>query len=233
MNRQALLAHRDRLLRAGVPYRQVRRQLVELQDHHAELCREGLRRGLDESAAAAWAAQQLGSLQEIAARTLANGGRRSFWVRYPRLMLLLPILLYAGGVMSVFCLMVATLALLAPFGTGAIPPGWLEPIFRGLRLFVLHGLTPLLSLLLVRQQLRYHQAPGYWMAGVLLLCLLGSATSITLIWPDPLTQTQGVLGGSVGPSWHYGNSVRLLFNLLLSGGVGWYWQRRRRSLLLD
>jgi hypothetical protein len=246
MDEQALLAFRDRLLHAGIPYRRAARQVRELRDHYHELRHEGMARGLDAAGAGAWAEQQLGSLREIAARMASSGMRRSLWHRLPRLLpLALPLTLYAIGLVALIAFIVAVLEITktldgAVFFDVARHP-WLPPTFESLRAFVLHGLTPLVSLLLVRQQVRQQVRPGYWMVGVLLLCLLGSSTSVTLIWPDPVTQSQGVIGASVGYGWwhasdtdlRHANDLRLGINLLLSYGLGWYWRRRQQTLLAE
>jgi hypothetical protein len=232
---QDLKAHRDRLLQAGVPYMKVRRHLRELRDHYAELHGEALARGLDAPAATTWAAAQLGSLSDIGDRMLLHTNKRSFWYRYPYLMaLLLPVALYMLSATAVLLIMVAGVELVGALQGGTdfhiAAPAWMLPPYQLMRIFLLHGVTPLLSLMLIRQQVRQMVPLGYIVVGALVLCVLGSSTHMNIEWPDPLTHTQGSLGASVLYGWVGANTLRLLASLAVSA-LGWHWWSRQRDML--
>ncbi len=76
---------RERLLRAGVAPRHVRRYLQELQEHHEDARRAELARGAEPSAAseAAWA--RLGTEDSLAQGMLARPELRSTGARFPGL----------------------------------------------------------------------------------------------------------------------------------------------------
>jgi hypothetical protein len=232
---QDLRAYRDRLLQAGVPYKKVKRHLLELRDHRQELLRDAGRQGLDASAAPAWAEAQLGSLSDIGDHMLLQAGKRSLWYRHPYLMtLLLPIVLYALSLTAVVSIMVGAAELVrAQLGVpdlSAGAPGWMFPLYELLKAFLLYVVTPLLSLLLIRQQVRQMVPLGYVVVTALVLCVLGSSLHMRIEWPDPATQTQGSVGASILYGWVTANTLRLLASLSLSA-LGWGWWQRQRDLL--
>src|SRR5215470_8289630 len=85
MQSQPLESLSERLLRAGVAHRHVRRYVHELHDHYEDALREELAKGSDRSLAeqAAWA--RLGTDEELARSVLAQPALRSTAARFPGL----------------------------------------------------------------------------------------------------------------------------------------------------
>jgi hypothetical protein len=74
---------RERLLRAGVAPRHVRRYLAELQEHLADLTREEVRAGRTPAEAEAAALARLGSVDDLAHAMLRQPALRAWSVRAP------------------------------------------------------------------------------------------------------------------------------------------------------
>lgn len=85
-------AYRKRLLRCGVAPRHVHRSTAELSEHYCDLVAEFRAAGFARQTAQAAAADQLGSLDAIAAAVTARPELRHWSYRYPRLgRVLLPV----------------------------------------------------------------------------------------------------------------------------------------------
>lgn len=74
---------RERLLRAGIAPRHVRRYVTELKDHFDDLVREEIAGGASRSTAEAKARARLGSDNDLAEVMLARPDLRSLMARYP------------------------------------------------------------------------------------------------------------------------------------------------------
>ncbi|MDR0779815.1 MAG: hypothetical protein LBF16_03845 [Pseudomonadales bacterium] len=236
---QDFRAYRERLLQAGVPYTKVRRHVLELRDHYQELHDEALARGLAASAAQTWAAAQLGNLDQIGDHMLMQTGIRGLWQRYRWYLLavLLPVFVYLLSLLVVVLLLVGGIetakALLDELTFNTAHPAWLELARQLLRSFLLYGLAPLLSVLLIRRQVLQRVPFAYVVAGVLALCWLGASANFTLVWPDATSLRQGMIGVSVAvPRGVPDYGLRFVVNCLLSG-LGWYWWQRQREAILE
>ena len=76
---------KSRLLESGVSPRHVRRIVIELEDHHADLVDEFLAAGADSADAIARASARIGDPSDIADRMLEAPELRTWIYRYPRL----------------------------------------------------------------------------------------------------------------------------------------------------
>lgn len=76
---------RSRLLRSGLAPRQVRRTILELEDHYDDLVEEGLDQGLDRLAARDKARAALGDSTAIVDEVRSRPELQSWAFRYPRL----------------------------------------------------------------------------------------------------------------------------------------------------
>lgn len=88
---------RERLLRAGVAPRHVRRYLTELREHCADLTAEEMRAGRNRNEAEASALERLGSVEDLARTMIARPELRSWTARAPWAVL------GAGPVLAVVC----------------------------------------------------------------------------------------------------------------------------------
>lgn len=93
---------RERLLRAGVAPRHVRRYLGELQDHYEDALREELKQGATPAAASAAAWARLGTEEDLTQGMLARPELRSKASRFPVLVFGLgPALLWLGAPVAI------------------------------------------------------------------------------------------------------------------------------------
>lgn len=126
-------ALRERLLRAGIAPRHVRRYLSELTDHLADLTAEELTRGLSPSDARAAALARLGTTDTLAEAMTSQPHARSFSARAPwAVFSLTPLLLLAALWGLSLCLLKLGWDLFlpgasTPFGAEPFPHTFLEP----------------------------------------------------------------------------------------------------------
>jgi hypothetical protein len=195
---QELMAHREHLLRAGLPYAKVRRHVVELRDHYRELQGEAVARGLSASAADAWAEEQIGSLREIGERMVQNTRQRSFAHRHPRLLIALPALTLCAIYVFSILMLVGVLQLLSGFAAFnefiRTPPRWFVLLGEGQRIFLMYLAPPLLALGVCLIGIRARLAPRYWMMAALFVSLLGASVFMNVNWPIPGIEHSGSIG---------------------------------------
>ena len=226
MDNRELLAYKNRLLDAGIGWRQVRRNLREVKDHYQDLEQQARDGGLEASAAQQRAREQIGDLDQLADAMIA-GNARSLLHRHPVAMtVVLPFMAYiAACILLVLGLIfvVDLLELKSAAENGAMP-AWISAFFDAALFTQTWLFTPLLASMLIVFSLRNRVLPRFWLPGLLLLCILGSGSTMVASIPDPATGSEGMLGLSFGYALlnfgHIGmegNNLRLLLNLLLCG----------------
>lgn len=237
--------HGQRLLQAGISRKVVKRYLKEIDAHYQDLLAQARFQGLPESEAIAWATQRLGSEEQLLESMKSRPELRSWTYRHPWMsMLLLPAILYIVSVVLVFLPALTLVVLLAPadntaFAMSSLPP-WLDAVVASSIWFVTYGLTPALVVAVIVWANRHYLLPMHQIAGVVLICVLGSGMSLKLEWPDPAQQRQGVAAIGFGYAWnehrswesafHAGKKLRLAGNLILCGGLFCMLRRRQHSL---
>lgn len=234
MDNRELLAYKNRLLDAGIAWRKVRRNLREVQDHYQDLARQARDAGFDAAASAKLAREQIGSLEQLADAMIVSNAR-SLLHRHPVAMtVVLPFVSYL-----VMCfLLVAGLMLIIDLpdfksdAQAAVLPAWIGSFLDMVLLIQAWFLTPLLALLLIMFSIRNRVLPRFWLPGMLLLCILGSGSTMSVSLPDPATDREGMLGLSFGYAFpnpghigFEGNNLRLLLNLLLCGSFAMFYHR--------
>ena len=139
---------RERLLRAGIAPRHVRRYLRELTDHLADLTERQRAAGYDEENAAIRARALLGDDAELAVAMEEQPGFRSLVVRFPWLIfgILPPFALILGFLLSVLAMILAGVAggAIVPHHKIPLPvPAWFGWTVSGM-MFVANFLIVLL-----------------------------------------------------------------------------------------
>ena len=241
MDSKELYTYKNRLLNAGIPWRKATRNVQEVQDHFQDLKQQALDSGCDMKAAEQSAREQLGTLDKLAQAVIADT-RKSLLYRHPAAMtLVLPLATYTGicALMMISMLLVVQV-LTAMYGDVNVPPVWLGPYFDLSILIQFWLLTPLLVFVLIQSAIRQRVLLRYWLPGVLLLCVLGSAATMWARVPDPASGEEGMLGLSFLFNHFLLNEqvpfiasklFVLLRNLLLSGAIAWYLRAREKHLL--
>jgi hypothetical protein len=228
----------ERLLRAGIAPRHVRRYRRELADHYDDLVREELEGGAGRELAQTRALSRLGSEDTLAAAMLARPELRAFMVRYPWAV-------FGLGPMLLLVLSIAA-ALFAEYGIIQSATKW-APLF---------GITPgpaaahgFTQIMLVWNTLAIYGAPlliawlFYWIGtrqcmpiawiatGVAMVCILGGFQD--LVFYDTGCKGCGHLdltSGLLPPFPNLAEGLaRAAMNLAIAGGV-WWWLTVRRKV---
>ena len=179
MQPQPLKSLSERLLRAGVAHRHVRRYMRELHDHYEDALREELASGSDRSLAERTAWARLGNEEELARSVLAQPALRSAAARFPALVF---------GAAPVF-LWVASLALTL-FGLVVFDdtyelarlPSWRWALGSWYALFLLcvRALPVILGVLLLIASARQRTALYWPIIGTAIVALLAGTISVHL-----------------------------------------------------
>lgn len=180
---QPFEALQERLLRAGIAPRHVRRFRRELEDHFSDLLALQKERGYDEPEASSRARALLGDDEELADAMLACRRFRSLTARAPWLVFgLLPPLLIIG-LMLVVGLSMAAVA--APLHGPHLPlPAWCAPAAAAICILANYALGPLAVLAVLAMAWR-QRFSGYWpLVGVAAAALFGVITTLSVAMPE-------------------------------------------------
>jgi hypothetical protein len=200
---------RERLLRAGVAPRHVRRYLRELRDHFADLMQEEQRAGRNRAAAESAATERLGSVDDLARAMIEQRQFRSWCTRAPWAMFVpAPLVLLAVAYFAACFILWSGWKIFMPHAVtpfGGLVPGPIyglensyfqtgRMIYFGAPIFIGWGI----GVIAARQRLKVA-----WPAiGLALIALIGSAARVHAIRPAP----SGV-GGHVSMDFAFGSSL--------------------------
>lgn len=220
MRSPRLSALRERLLRAGVSPRGVRRVVEELEDHFQDVLRELEAQGLDARDARARADERLGSDEVLVASILARPELLSWARRRPAVAFaILPLPVFAAA----FVVSIAALA-----GAGYLVHTWpFRPstgwqwVSRCFSLWILWALPAATAILCAHAAWRRRVSLLWPIVGILIVGVLGSLTNVHVRWPTPTSR--GMIGAGIG----FGTAHAVL-PLLRAGstiGIAWlvYW----------
>lgn len=229
---------REKLLRAGIAPRHVRRFLAELRHHHDDLIAEERAHGVTGAAADAAALDRLGSQAELAAALLAKPELRSMTARYPWLVfgVLPPLAAIAGFVVLVFVaqlMAVRTGVYIPRQGFLAPAPAWFVRTMQGV-MFALNFLfVPLLGALLARTARRQRMKLVWPLLGMALLLALSVHGNFHLDAQGRAVRSfgtiipiMGLFGSSRSIPW----PVFLGQAALLCLPLAWLWRARQRTV---
>lgn len=199
---------RERLLRAGVAPRHVRRYLAELSDHLADLSREEERAGRTRTDAETAALARLGSIDDLANAMISQRRLHSFTARAPWAILgLAPVLSLAAAWFAALLILWTGWQMFlpgaeSPFGTRLPGPIYgLENIYFQTGRMIYFGAPFLIgwciSALAVRQRLR-----AIWpVCGLALVAIAAGAAHVHATRPRVLGSAGYVsMGFTLGPS---------------------------------
>jgi hypothetical protein len=181
----------ERLLRAGVAYRHVRRYVRELHDHYDDVLRAELAKGSDRSLAeqAAWA--RLGNEEDLARSVLAQPALRSTAVRFPVLVFgAAPVFIWFT---SLALIVVAFGVLLESYEQPAGLPFWVLESSYALLVFNMRVLPVALGVLLLIVSMRQRMTPFWPIIGTAIVAFIAGTTSVSLaLAATPETSNLGV-----------------------------------------
>jgi hypothetical protein len=227
---------RERLLRAGVAPRHVRRYLTELREHWADLTAEEMRAGRSRSEAEAAALVRLGQVEDLARTMIARRELRSWTARAPWMVLGAgPVLaLVAGWGLALLILWTGWTWFLQGAPNPFVPVHGFAIAYFSIGRMLYYG-APLLAgwgvvLLAGRQRVR-----RVWpvMAGAVLVALMGATGAV-----DVRTPTVPGHAGDVGirfypPPGQLGDAAAralLLLALVMVPWLVWRWMALRGDL---
>ena len=223
----------QRLLRAGIAPRQVKRLVAEIEAHFADLVAELRTTGLSQAESESQAAVRLGTEDVLIANILAHPELRSWARQRPWLaFVLLPLLALAVQFVLSMLAAVAVIAFSTQvLGITALYPGPVPWVVRGLQAYGV-WIAPIVAagaacFLAVRSG-----APLVWpIVGCALIAILGAATNASFEWSPAVPR--GVLSGGIGlniPDLGLTSALRVILTIL-TVLVPVLWLRRRRREL--
>ncbi len=221
----------ERLLRAGVGPRRVRRLVSELEAHFDDLVAELQSTGVSRSESESQAAVRLGTEDVLAASIIARPELRSWARRWPWLafavlpLLSLPVqfVLSMAAAVAVFSFSVHTLGM-TPLHPGPVP--WICEAFQAYALWIAPMLAAGAACFLAAR----HRAPALWpIVGSILIALLGAMTNAGFDWSPALPK--GAISAGVGFRFpDMGPAIGLRVSLTLVTILApFLWVRRRES----
>ena len=226
----------DRLLRAGIAPRHVRRYVRELSDHFEDLVSEEKAGGAGRELAETRALSRLGNDDDLAEAMLARPELRSLAARYPWAVFGLgPVAMLAVGFAAALAVEIGIIELATAYGSAiGLKPGpdaarWFTRAMLVWNTFAVYfaplGFAALLYLVGSRQRMR----PAWIVTGVSLICVLGGFQN--LIFYDTGCKGCGVLlvqSAFLPPFPHFAEGlVRAAMNLAIVGGVWWLSARKK------
>jgi hypothetical protein len=244
----------ERLLRAGVAPRHVRRYARELSDHFDDLVREEKAHGSARELAETRALSRLGNDDDLADAMLSRPELKSLTARFPWAVFGLgPVVLLAlsivGGLYFEVWLINHTSFVWAWFHMQPSPASAriATKIYTAYNTLIIYGGPLLFAWLFTWMGSRQRMRPAWIVTGVVLICVLGGLQN--LIFYDTGCRGCGVLliqsGFANGIAWwdkglHFGNGLfapfpwaeglaRVVLNLIIAGGVWWWLTVRKKA----
>jgi len=217
----------ERLLRAGIAPRHVRRYRRELEDHFSDLIAMQKKRGYDDPDAAIRARALLGDDEELTEAMLATKQFRSLTARAPWLVfgILPPLLIF--GVMLVAGLTMAAIA--APLHGPHLPlPAWCAPVAATICTIANYASGPLAGVLVMVMAWRQRFTGRWPVLGLTAAVLFGVITTLSVVIPEG--NHKGEITVSLGMAFPaLLQSARFLVTAALAAASLFLWQRRSAS----
>jgi len=229
---------RERLLRAGVAPRHVRRYVTELRDHFDDVVREEIEKGINQSAAEYMARARIGSDDQLSAVMLARPDLRSITSRFPWAVF------GVGPVLMLVIVIVATVLIEGLFlyshrelvrlwgeTLPATPPDWVKVLVFQWNFLVTYVAPLMVAALLVVLGVRQRMSAHWIMFGVALVCIVGAFHLVDATWGDLGTEPPEIRVtlalAPPFPQWLINEGLlRAAINLALVGSGYWLWRRR-------
>ncbi len=230
-------ALREKLLRAGIAPRHVRRYLKELRQHHDDLIAEEIAGGATGEEARLAARTRLGSDDELAAAMLAETSLRSVSARYPWAVFgLSPLLIVALVFTALFAAEIGSIFLWskvlklsgADMSIIGIPPAM--QTFTVVWGWQMKYLTPLIAAIFLCYVAMRQRLTIYWLALGGFLCALGG--SILTISMDLSKAANGMTQLEIGGGFNFNEVTlqRIGVNIAIIAilvGLSWWFIRQK------
>src|SRR5882762_5584667 len=198
MARRRFASLSERLLRAGIGPRRVRRLISELEAHFDDLVAEFQSTGLSQAESESQAAVRLGTEEVLAASITARPELRSWARRWPWLAFaVLPLLsLPAQFVLSMLAAVGAFSFSVHTLGMTPLHPGPVPWVCEALQAYAMWIAPMLAAGAACFFAARYRALAPWPIVGSILIALLGATTNACFDWSPALPK--GVLSGGIG-----------------------------------
>ena len=225
---------RERLLRAGIAPRHVRRYISELRDHFADLVREEMKAGATQDGAAQAAHARIGSDNDLSAVMLARPELRSVTARFPWAVFgIAPVPMLVITIVAAVLMEGLFLYLAGLWGETlpATPPDWVKFLVFQWNLLVTYVAAPMIAALLCVLGVRQRMSTQWIMFGAALVCIVGAFHLVDATWGDlgvgrPEISVTLALAPPF-PQWLINEGLlRAAINLALVSVSYWLWLRR-------
>ena len=228
---------RERLLRAGVAPRHVRRYVGELRDHFDDLVREETAKGAAHNAAEMKASERLGGEAELADVMLTRQGVRSIAARYPWavfglgpvalvLAVLVGAVLIEAGVLNLITALIGRPKLI-----GHVPPEWVVSTVNAWNWLATTAAPLVIAAVLCVMGLRQRTKPAWIFTGIAIACVLGGFQEMH--WADNGYHGELSLGSGLTPPFPLdliiGGLYRGVITFAIAAAIYWYGARRMNS----
>lgn len=219
----------ERLLRAGVAPRHVRRLVAELETHYASLVEEESARGQPLALARGTARARLGTDDEIVSKTREQSSLRSWGARWPlAIYAVAPVLGVLGSAALMMIALVAALSLATPQSP---PAPWLRIATALAGWLLMYGVPLTWAAVLAHYSVARRLSWHWVVTGLLLTAAAGALTNFSVTWPGP--GIRGALSGGVG--WRSDSAVSsgIRWLVTLTAGLAVYLLIRPRRTLVS
>jgi hypothetical protein len=221
---------RERLLRAGIAPRHVRRYVGELRDHFDDLVREGAETGLTRNEAEEAARQRIGTEDGLAAVMLTRPELRSVTARFPWVA-------FGVGPVLMLAVFVATALLVQGgimFWSPALPPwsiAWAKFSLDALNWLATYAAPLLIAASISIIGIRQRITPSWIVLGLAIICIVGGFHEIGVKWSSvPGQPSELYVGFGLAPPFPeqmiVSGLLRAVINLAFVSGAYWLWLRR-------
>src|SRR5215471_1096166 len=231
--RQRFEGLRERLLRAGVAPRHVRRYINELDDHWNDLVREAIAKGTRRAAAEADALVRLGDENDLAAAMLERRELCSLLARHPWASFAFgPLAMLVGSIIAALLIEAGVLSIISHFYKNPMhrpPPEWFMlslAAWNAVPTFV----APLaIALLFVVLGSRQRISAGFTLLSVVVVCLLGGFQQLTFV--DNGYHGELSFGSGLLPPFPHDLIVQGLLSAVVSASIaiGTWWFLTRQA----
>jgi len=225
MSHLQLDALREKLLRAGIAPRHVRRYLGELRQHFDDLLRAETANGLSGEAAFQAARARLGSDDDLAAATLARPELRSISARFPWAVFgIAPVALLALLILAAVLVEIGLMKV--SHGEGGPWPDWVKSSVAAWDWSMMHAFPVIVAAIFYCIGARQLISMRWLISGPLLIAVLGATVTCTTILSDlPGRSAFSVSFVSITDE----TTMRVAVNVVLVGAMSaiyWLWQRK-------
>jgi hypothetical protein len=220
---------RERLLRAGVSPRRVRRMMAEIADHYDDLRREIQERGVSAEEADAEAHRRLGT-EALIEGVLARPELRSWVRRWPSIALTVgPLLLYLALLTMMVLLLVGTVEISKGLLAVDISKSSVLQLFAQALLAAMIWVVPVLAAAGCCALALSRRAPASWaIVGIVLVAAVGALSNAQLELPPVVSQPQFGAGFGFSSEALFGPLLRMSITLTIVL-VPYFWLRSAQT----